>query len=97
MMPTAFSINNESLNSSAINNQNKGFDGRLMPRKCESIFEAKISKYLAMLKMNAEMLGIEISFPETYSRNQFCFFVGKGNNSKLVKQMLKKRWWLGAC
>jgi hypothetical protein len=50
-----------------------------------------------MLKMNAEMLGIEISFPETYSRNQFCFFVGKGNNSKLVKQMLKKRWWLGAC
>ena len=54
LSPMIFSLNNESLNSSLINNQNaKLLDARFMPKKCETIFEYKINKYLTMLRMNA--------------------------------------------
>jgi hypothetical protein len=41
--------------------------------------------YKSMLRKTAETHGINVLFPEAYSRNQFNFFVGRGNNSKLVK------------
>ena len=81
LTPMIFSMNNDSINSLLPNISNNKF----MSRKFDSIFDEKITKYLTMLKMNASILGIDINFPDTYSRNQFCFYVGNGNNSKLVK------------
>lgn len=30
---------------------------------------------------------------ENYPKNSLSFYVGKGNNRNLIKEMLKKRWW----
>jgi hypothetical protein len=33
---------------------------------------------------------------ESYARNSITFYVGRGNNGHLIKELLKKRWWWAA-
>lgn len=30
---------------------------------------------------------------ESYPRNALMFWVGRGNNGHLIKEIVKKRWW----
>ena len=31
--------------------------------------------------------------PLDYQKNSLKFYVGKGNNSRLIKEIMKRRWW----
>ena len=53
--------------------------------KKDYFFEEKLLRYKKMLIKNAELHGIDLFFVDNYSRNQFNFFIGRGNNSVLVK------------
>jgi hypothetical protein len=58
----------------------------------DKVFETNYANYCNSLESAASVHQIKIDFQD-YAR-PCTVIVGKGNNSKLVKDILKKRWWL---
>lgn len=50
----------------------------------------KIMYYKDLLWKNCFSMGLKF---DCQPKDDLKFYVGKGNNSKLIKKMMAKRWW----
>lgn len=55
----------------------------------------KILYYKDMIWKNSFNLGLRYTIPKNNNGEtaSLKYFVGKGNNSKLIKNIMAKRWW----
>lgn len=56
----------------------------------DPIFELKLMKYWKELEKVAQLNKIEL---QMYHSQTLKFYIGKGNNSKVLKECMRKRWW----
>lgn len=59
-------------------------------------FENRLADYLAYVRENCSLHGLASKQIESYPRGSLTFYVGRGNNGHLIKELLKKRWWWNA-